>query len=74
MTDLHTAIEDLRAALIDEDAGNGHVRDCAFEVVDAHDQATAAPAPPATTRCERCEREIERTRTAVGARQGSRRP
>ena len=36
MTDLHTAIKDLRAALIDEDAGNGHVRDCAFEVVDAH--------------------------------------
>ena len=43
MTDLHTAIEDLRAALIDEDAGNGHVRDCAFEVVDAHARATAAP-------------------------------
>ena len=42
MTDLHTAIEDLRAALIDEDAGNGHVRDCAFEVVDAHARAVAA--------------------------------
>ena len=36
MTDLQTAIKDLRDALIDEDAGNGHVRDCAFEVVDAH--------------------------------------
>ena len=69
MTDLHTAIEDLRAALIDEDAGNGHVRDCAFEVVDAHARATAAPAPPVPeTRCEHCEREIERVRTAEGQR------
>ena len=34
---LRTAIEDLRAALVDEDAGNGHVRDCAFEVVAAWD-------------------------------------
>lgn len=33
-SDLQTAIQDLRAALIDEDAGNGHVRDCAFEVVE----------------------------------------
>ena len=71
MTDLHTAIEDLRAALSDEDAGSGHVRDCAFEVVDAHAQATSAPAPPAT-HCERCEREIERARTAAGTRQGQR--
>ena len=35
-SDLQTAIEDLRAALIDEDAGNGHVRDCAFEVVETY--------------------------------------
>ena len=34
---LRTAVEDLRAALVDEDAGNGHVRDCAFEVVEAWD-------------------------------------
>ena len=70
MTDLHTAIEDLRSALIDEDAGNDRVRDCAFEVVDAHAQATVAPAPPVPgTRCERCEREIE---SIAGARQGQR--
>lgn len=34
MTDLHTAIKDLRDALIDEGAGNDRVRDCAFEVVE----------------------------------------
>ena len=73
MTDLHTAIEDLHAALIDEDAGNDRVRDCAFEVVDAQAQAAAAPAPPVpVTRCEHCERAIERARTAAGARQGQR--
>ena len=33
---LRTAVEDLRAALIDEDAGNDQVRDCAFEVVDTY--------------------------------------
>ena len=66
MTDLHTAIEDLRSALIDEDAGNDRVRDCAFEVVDAHAQTTTAPAPE--TRCEHCEREIERARSAEGQR------
>ena len=69
MTDLHTAIEDLRSALIDEDAGNDRVRDCAFEVVDAHAQTTTTPAPPVPE--TRCEREIERARTA-GARQGQR--
>ena len=36
---LHTAIKDLRAAVIDEDAGNDHVRDCAFEVVEAYERA-----------------------------------
>ena len=54
-SDLRTAVEDLRAALVDEDAGNGHVRDCAFEVVatwDADAERTAypgdrAPAHPA---------------------------
>ena len=34
---LRTAVEDLRAALVDEDAGNGQVRDCAFEVVETWD-------------------------------------
>ena len=37
--ELHTAIKDLRAAVIDEDAGNDHVRDCAFEVVEAYERA-----------------------------------
>ena len=44
---LRTAIEDLRTALLDEDAGNGHVRDCAFEVVEtyaAEDERTATQA------------------------------
>ena len=40
--ELHTAIKDLRAAVFDEDAGNDHVRDCAFEVVEAYERA----APP----------------------------
>ena len=45
---LQTAVEDLRAALVDEDADNGHVRDCAFEVVEAWDAAAArTPAPEA---------------------------
>ncbi|MDD9989027.1 MAG: hypothetical protein OXQ31_22340 [Spirochaetaceae bacterium] len=39
---LRTAVEDLRAALVDEDAGNGHVRDCPFEVVEAWDAAALA--------------------------------
>jgi len=39
---LETTIRDLRAALVDEDAGNGHVRDCAFEVVEAWDAAASA--------------------------------
>lgn len=69
-SDLQTAIQDLRDALSDEDAGNDRVRDCAFEVVDAHARATAAPAPPVpAARCECCEREIERARSAAGARQ-----
>ena len=38
---LHAAIKDLRAAVIDEDAGNDHVRDCAFEVVEAYERAVA---------------------------------
>ena len=50
MTDLATAILDLRAAVVDEDAGNDRVRDCAFEVVEAYAQAIAAN----TTRCARC--------------------
>lgn len=40
---LQTAVEDLRAALVDEDAGNGQVRDCAFEVVEAWDAAAERP-------------------------------
>ena len=43
---LQTAVEDLRAALVDEDAGNGQVRDCAFEVVEAWDAAALARAHP----------------------------
>lgn len=39
---LETTIRDLRAALADEDAGNGQVRDCAYEVVEAWDAAALA--------------------------------
>ena len=47
-SDLQAAIKDLRNALSDELGGNDEVRDCAFEVVAAYDQAVAARA----TRCE----------------------
>ena len=45
---LQTAVEDLRAALADEQGGNDQVRDCAFEVVAAWD-AEAARTPTLET-------------------------
>jgi len=68
---LQTAVEDLRAALVDEDAGNGQVRDCAFEVVEAWDAATErTPAPEAA---ENTPARTPRSRTARRAAAPSRR-